>query len=85
MNSGDDRRGVLAIRTTDPDDAFTVDIADRVTVRSGIVDGEPDLTVTGGAVELLEAFSTREPLDQPVPPESAWMLAGLLTAFDQAS
>ncbi len=45
-------------------------------------DADPELRLTGDAVELLEALSVRRPLDQPVPPASAWMIRGLSTIFD---
>jgi len=73
-------RGVFAIDAHEPDVSIVVEIDDPVTVRPGPADA--DLRLTGGAVDLLEALSVRQPLAQPIPPESAWMLGGLAETFD---
>lgn len=73
--------GVLSIAGSDPDVSAIVEIGDCVVVRSGVAD-EPDLVVTGNAVELLEALSVRAPLRQAVPPESSWMINGLAELFE---
>jgi uncharacterized protein (TIGR03083 family) len=83
INNGQRRDGTLAVDVRDPDIAFTVEVNDRATVRAGTAP-HADLTLTGDAVELLEALSVRAPLWQSVPPESAWLLAGLLEIFDVA-
>ena len=44
---------------------------------------DADLTLTGDAVELLEALSRRRPLDAEVPAEMAWMLDGVAEVFEQ--
>ena len=78
-------RGVMAVRVTDPELRFVVDIADRVAVRSAAdVSVDADLTLTGDAVELLEALSVRRLLDQPVPAAAAWMVSGLPEVFESA-
>lgn len=80
LTRGDTDRGVLAIDATDPATSFVVEIGDRVAVRSG--SASADLRLTGAAVELTEALSVRIPLDQSVPPGTAWMLGGLSETFD---
>ncbi|MEY2571408.1 MAG: hypothetical protein QOE63_1758, partial [Acidimicrobiaceae bacterium] len=40
--------------------------------------------LSGGSVELVEAFSIRAPLGQPVPEEGRWLLDGLAMVFDTA-
>ena len=73
--------GVLSIVATDPDLSLVVEIGERADVRWGT--GPADLTISGDAVELVEAFSRRGALAQPVPAEMAWMLDGVAEAFDQ--
>jgi uncharacterized protein (TIGR03083 family) len=76
---GVDRTGVLSVEARQPDVSIVVEVAERVTVRAGTADG--DVTVTGDAVELLEAFSIRRPFALDVPIEHAWLLAGLAETF----
>lgn len=86
LSIGGDRSGSLAITATAPDMVITVEVDRAATVRSGTsagaTVGEPDLHLTGNSVDLLEALSTRRPLDQPVPADAAWMLNGLAEVFD---
>ena len=41
-----------------------------------------DLEITGGAAELIDAFSIRSPLPVPLPQEHAWIRAGLAEMFE---
>ncbi|MGN6692616.1 MAG: maleylpyruvate isomerase family mycothiol-dependent enzyme [Aquihabitans sp.] len=75
--------GVLAIAPTDLDGEFRAEVGDRVRIRTGAAYGNPDLALTGPAVDLLEALSLRTPLDQPVPESAAWFVDGLKVTFDQ--
>jgi uncharacterized protein (TIGR03083 family) len=79
LNEGATHRGVLAVDVKDPDVSFVVEIGDRVVVHSG--EAAADLRLTGGAVDLLEALSVRQPLDEPIPTEVSWMVSGLSEAF----
>lgn len=76
--------GVLAIAPTDVDGEFRAEVGDRVRIRTGPARGNPDLALTGTAVDLLESLSLRTPLDQPVPASAAWFVNGLKVTFDQA-
>ena len=81
---GDTRRGRMQVTASDPDISFEVSVSGRVEVRdatSGSGDTGSDLTLAGGAVELVEAISVRRPFDEPLPEASAWMVNGLRTAF----
>lgn len=82
ITAGVEGRGRLGVAATEPAVDFVVDITDRATLGEGD-HGEADLCLAGDAVELLEALSLRRPLDQPVPADAAWMLAGLAEVFDQ--
>lgn len=82
LNRGIGDKGVLAIDVTEPDVSCVVEIDGQVVVRSGTASDNAQLRLTGDAVELVEALSMRRPLDQPIPPESAWMLGGLAETFD---
>ena len=76
-------RGELAIEPTDVADPFTVQVTDRVVVRSG-ADEHADVTLSGRATDLLDALSLRTPLEQPVPEGATWLFDGLKVTFDQA-
>ncbi len=86
VNRGTAEGGYFAIDVTEPDVSCVVEIDGQVVVRSATgatsADASAELLLTGDAVELLEALSIRRPLDQPIPPESAWMLSGLAETFD---
>jgi uncharacterized protein (TIGR03083 family) len=92
VNGGRRDGGLLAVAVTDPEVAFEVEVADRVTVRDVEVPDGPagsavdraDLVLRGDAVDLAEALSVRRPLDQQVPGPAAWMVAGLAEVFDAA-
>lgn len=79
-NHGTTPTGCLAVIATTPDLSFVVEITDRIVVRDGTASA--GLTLTGDAVDLVEALSFRAPLDQPIPAGSSWMLRGLSEAFD---
>ena len=81
VERGTGASGVLSIVADDPDVSLVVEIGDRAAVRWGSADA--DLTLTGPAVELLEALSRRRPLDAEVPAEMAWMLDGVAEVFEQ--
>ena len=81
VNNGSARRGLLGIDVTRPGVAAAVEVGDCVHVRSA-AQGAPDVTLTGGAVALLEALSIRTPLQQSIPAEHRWMLTGLAEVFD---
>jgi len=81
VTNGEAETGVLAVTVTDPEVELVVTIGDQVDVRSGRSD-EADLELTGNAVDLLEAFSVRRPLDQEIAPDVAWMVDGLAAQFD---
>jgi uncharacterized protein (TIGR03083 family) len=72
--------GTLAITATSPDISIVVEIGDHVAVGSSRRSG--DLCLTGDAVELVESLTVRRPLEQQVPAELSWMLAGLAELFD---
>ena len=71
------------MNVTNPTLVFTAHIGDLVSVRDGV--GAADLTLTGDAVELLEALSYRAPLRQHVPESASWLLAGLGDFFETSS
>jgi len=76
--------GVLAIAPTDLDGEFRAEVGDHVAIRTGPARGEPDLALTGPALDLLESLSLRTPLEQPVPAAASWFVDGLKITFDQA-
>jgi uncharacterized protein (TIGR03083 family) len=81
INNGQRSSGTLGVDVTNPSLAFTIRVGERVDVHSGATK-DADLTLTGDAVELLEALSVRAPLRQPIPVDSKWLLAGLFEIFD---
>ncbi len=82
VSRGTTDTGTLAVETTAPDTSFVVEIGESVHVRNG--SGKSDLQLVGNAVDLLEAFSIRQPLAQPVPADFEWMVNGLAEIFDVA-
>ena len=80
VSQGATDTGTLAVTATAPHTSFVVEIGDQVRVRNGTAESE--LHLHGNAVELLEAFSIRRPIAQPVPASSQWMVDGLARIFD---
>jgi uncharacterized protein (TIGR03083 family) len=81
LSLGAGQPATLAIRAIDPSIDLTVEVTDAVVVRPGA--GDPaTLTLDGDALTLTEALTSRGEL-APVPPEHAWLVSGLRTAFDQ--
>ncbi len=83
VNNGTALRGFLGINVTQPSVSAVVEVGDHVHVCC-IGEPEPDVTLTGGAVALLEALSIRTPLEQSIPEEHRWMLTGIAEVFDVA-
>lgn len=69
------------VTVSDPDAGFHVEVVADVLVTAGTVGSE--LELTGSSVDLLEALSFRQPLEQAIPQELDWAFAGLATAFDR--
>ena len=81
--AGDPGTGSIAVHVHDPDLRLRVVLGETVVVEDGDApDGAP--TLTGGAVELLEAVSLRAPFPADAPPEATAALRGLDEVFDQA-
>jgi uncharacterized protein (TIGR03083 family) len=81
--SGSDRTGALGLVVTDPDVAVTIDAGPTVVIRDEPPSaGTP--TITGDAVEVLEALSYRAPISHDLGPDHAWLLSGLAEVFDRA-
>jgi uncharacterized protein (TIGR03083 family) len=79
---GSTRCGAIGVDVTGPDDRFTVEVGDVVVVRDGDAPaGAP--TLTGSAVDLLEALSFRAPLPCSLAAEDHWLLGGLGQIFDR--
>lgn len=79
---GSTRQGSIVIDATDPDVRVVVDVGESILVHEGDASTDP-LHLTGSAVELIEAFSYRAPLPQPVPNEHEWLFDGLAQVFDR--
>jgi uncharacterized protein (TIGR03083 family) len=75
------RAGTISLAVTDPTIDAVAEVDGIVSVRAGRLDGA-DVTLTGDAVEVLEALSIRAPLAATVPADAAWLLDGLATVFD---
>ena len=80
--TGSTRRGRLAVRATDPEVLFVVEVDGFVHVREGEADpGTPCLA--GRAVDLLEGLSLRGPLVHQLAADDRWLVEGLDVVFDQ--
>ncbi len=74
------RHGTLELRVTDPDACIVVDIGPTILVSSGPPSGA-SVTVTGDAIELLEALSIRTPLAVTIDEQHRWLLGNLDQVF----
>jgi uncharacterized protein (TIGR03083 family) len=74
------RRGALEIRATDPDTCIVIDIDSAILVSPGPAQGAA-VTVTGDAIELLEAFSIRAPFTVSMDAQDRWLLGNLGQVF----
>jgi uncharacterized protein (TIGR03083 family) len=77
------QRGALEIEATDTGERIVVEVADEVVVHGGPTPAGA-VRLSGGSVELVEAFSIRAPLGQAVPEDGRWLLDGLAMVFDTA-
>lgn len=85
LSTGQERTGTVQVTATDPSISLVVDVeADRVRVTSGEAP-DPDLHLTGSAVDLIEGLSLRAPMPCEVAPEQAWLLEGVARVFDQTT
>ena len=80
--NGAQRTGALEVIATDPDTRFVVELAGTVTVHAGAAPAGA-VTLTGPAVELVEALSLRIPFAPAVDEGDRWLLGGLAEVFDQ--
>ena len=80
LASGAEGSAGFDVSVSDPDASFHVEVSADVLVSAGTMGSE--LELGGSSVDLLEALSFRQPLDQAIPPELDWALGGLGAAFD---
>ena len=80
LAAGAEGRAGFDVSVSDPDASFHVEVSDDVLVTGGTTGSE--LELVGSSVDLLEALSFRQPLDQMIPPELDWAFGGLGAAFD---
>lgn len=72
---------VVVIKASDPDVHVVVEAGHAVRVHGGgAPEGAP--TITGPAVDLVEAFTFRQPFPTDIPAEVRWLSDGLAAAFD---
>ena len=81
VTGGPNHVGSMRLRSPDLDTSFIVDVADAVVVLPD--DDRPcTLSITGKAIDLIEALSCRSPA-LATPPEDTWLVSGLSRLFDQ--
>jgi uncharacterized protein (TIGR03083 family) len=81
LSTGAAQRGALVIEALDPAVRVVVEVDDTVSVHGGTAPPGA-VTITGDAVELVEALTIRRPLEVDVPDDARWLLTGLAEAFD---
>ncbi len=81
LNGGAVESGSFDVSATEPDVSFHVAIDTEVAVTDG--SGSSDFTLTGSAVDVVEALSFRVPMTQVIPPSLDWAFSGLGTVFDR--
>lgn len=72
---------VFDVAVADPDTAFHVSVGAHAAVADGLAGA--DFTLSGNAVELLEALSFRGELNQQIPANYTWVFEGLAKVFDR--
>jgi uncharacterized protein (TIGR03083 family) len=77
------RAGTLEVRASDPDVRVVVEIGTNIRLHDGPC-GDEAVSLTGDAVELLEALSFRAPLAVDLADDDRWVLGNLGQVFDQA-
>jgi uncharacterized protein (TIGR03083 family) len=80
---GSNRTGTLEVVATDPDVRIVVEIGESVRLHDGPC-AATAVTITGNAVDLLEALSFRAPLPVELADDDRWVLGDLGDVFDQA-
>jgi uncharacterized protein (TIGR03083 family) len=78
------RRGRLELRATEPEACIVVDIDSTILVSPGPATGDA-VSVTGDAIELLEAFSVRLPFTVTMDAQDRWLLGNLGQVFQPTS
>lgn len=81
LNAGGEQTGRFDVDARSPDVGFHVEIGTEVKVTDGTSGG--GFTLGGSAIDLVEALSFRQPLDQEIPSDIEWAFSGLATVFDQ--
>jgi len=82
--TGSTREATLELVTTDPQLHLVVELGPSVVLRRGApAPGGEIITLTGDAVELLEALSFRVPLTADLAADDRWVLGSLGQVFDQ--
>jgi uncharacterized protein (TIGR03083 family) len=73
----------LVLESTAPDARIVLAVHDSVHVDAGDIPADA-VVLRGRGADLVEMFSTRIPLDQPVPADRVWLVAGLAEVFEVA-
>ena len=81
--NGSTNEATLRIEATDPLVHLRVAVSDQVRVSDG-TSTEADAHLTGSAVELVEALSSRAELNHDLSEDKLWLVSGLRAVFDQA-
>jgi hypothetical protein len=81
LNAGGSGSAVLDVLATEPNASFHVKVDTEVAV-IGVSSGS-ESSLSGRAVDLLEALSFRSPMEQDMPAELQWAFAGLSTVYDR--
>jgi uncharacterized protein (TIGR03083 family) len=80
--NGSTRTGVLRFAVTEPAASFVVAVGPSVVVRDETAADAGAPTVTGPAVDVLEALSCRTTVDLGLAPADRWLLGSLAEVFD---
>jgi uncharacterized protein (TIGR03083 family) len=82
LGYGLETSGTFAITGIDPAVGFQLEVEDTVVLHEGRRNDHSVPTLSGSAVELVEALSLRVPLPEATPQRWRTLLNGLATAFD---
>jgi hypothetical protein len=73
----------LVLEATDPEGRVVVELGERVAIHDRPVQ-DVTVTLSGRAVDLVEALSARAPLPAGVPDEHRWLVTALAEVFESA-
>lgn len=83
-SAGSTRRGILGVKSSDPDTAFVIEVGPTIVVDDGVIPSDVPC-LEGDAVMLIEGLTYRVPFTHGLADDDAWLVKGLGAVFDQGA